>query len=167
MDIINKVASSSLVTIDLEQWLLPADQIIGFDIKNYLLHEFVLQEKPFREALKQHDWQPYSQMNVGLHCSNDAIVPRWAYMLVCTYLQPRAKKIVFGDLERVQHILLDEHIEGIDFEVYKGKKVVVKGCSNLPISTSAYIKITQCLLPFAQSMMYGEPCSTVPIFKKL
>lgn len=163
-EIINKVANSGLVTIDLEEFYLKGERHL-FDIKPLLFHELMLKEKDFRESLKQYDWNKYKNAFVAITCSNEAIIPTWAYMLIALELQGIAKKVVFGSLETLEAILFDEELKKIDFTSFSDKRIVIKGCGNLPISTHAYINLTSLLKPFAKSIMFGEPCSTVPLFK--
>lgn len=163
-EIINKVANSGLITIDLEEYYPKGDRFL-FDIKPLLFHELMLKEKDFREFLKQHDWNKYKNAFVAITCSNDAIVPTWAYMLVSLELEGIAKKVVFGNLETLETILFEEELKKINFESFSDKRVVIKGCGNLPIPTHAYLSITSSLKAYAKSIMFGEPCSTVPLFK--
>jgi hypothetical protein len=164
-EIINKVATSALVQLDLENFY-PKGEVAVFDLKPYLFMELILKEKDFREALQKADWSSYQNKIVAVTCSADAIIPIWAYMLVASYLEPVADRVIFGDEKAaVQQILL-ENINKLDAEEYTDKRIVVKGCGDLPIGESAYMAITSKLRPVAKSVMYGEPCSTVPIFKK-
>jgi hypothetical protein len=163
--IVNKVASSALATLDLENYY-PKQEIALFDLKEHLFMELILKEKDFREALLQHDWNQYEGKVVAVTCTADAIIPFWAYMLVASYLQPVAAEIVFGDENAARQQLLLKNISKLDVTEYNDKRVVVKGCGDLPISEAAYLEITKKLRPVAKSIMYGEPCSTVPIFKK-
>ena len=163
-EIINKVANSGIITIDLED-LYPKGERVLFDIKPLLFHELILKEKEFRDFIKQHDWNQYKDKLVAISCTVDAIVPTWAYMLVSIALEPFAKKIIFGNLETLESIAYHDTLQSIVYEDYKDKRVVIKGCSNLPVSTNAYIELVKGLRPFAKSIMYGEPCSTVPLYK--
>lgn len=163
-EIINKVANSGLITIDLEEFYPKGDRVL-FDIKPLLFHELILKEKDFREFIKQHDWSQYKDKLVAITCTADAIIPTWAFMLVSIALEPFAKKIVFGNLETLEAIIFNEALLAIVYEDYKDKRVVIKGCSNLPVSTNAYVELVRGLRPFAKSIMYGEPCSTVPLYK--
>ena len=162
--IINKVSQSALLTLNLEDFY-PQGEIVIFDVKNYLFMELILKEKEFREALKNLDWSVYQNKNVGITCSADAIIPLWAYMLATTYLQPFAKEVIFGNEETVFNIIFLKNLWEIDAKEYEGKRVVVKGCGDKKIPESAYVEISKMLRPVAKSIMYGEPCSTVPIFK--
>jgi hypothetical protein len=164
-EIINKVAESGLITLDLEQFY-PKDEIVVFDLKPLLFMEMILKEKDFRASLQQTNWQQYSEKVVAVTCSADAIIPVWAYMLVATYLQPIAKDIIMGDEETARKQLFLKNIDAINAEDYLDKRIVIKGCGDLPIGEYAYMEITKKLRPAAKSIMYGEPCSTVPVFKK-
>ena len=161
----NKVAESGLLTIDLAS-LLPSNEIILFDIKPYLFKELILKEKEFRASLLNIDWSIYQDKIVGIVCSADAIIPMWANMLIVSSLHPYAKVVYFGDENKVREQLLQESISKINTDQYIDQRVVVKGCGETPIGESAYIAITQKLRPIVKSIMYGEPCSTVPVYKK-
>jgi Protein of unknown function (DUF2480) len=163
--IINKVAESSLTEIDLEKYY-PRGETITFDLKEYLFMGLILKEKDFREALKNQDFSVYKDKLVAVTCTADAIIPVWAYMLVASYLQPIAKDLVFGDQKFLHQTLFLKNINNINAGEYADKRIVVKGCGELAIGEFAYLEITKLLRPFAKSIMYGEPCSTVPIFKK-
>lgn len=164
-EIVNRVAKSPLVTIDLED-LYPEGKRILFDLKDFLYEELILREKDFREQLKNHDWEQYKDAYVAMNCSTDAIIPSWAFMLAATYLQPFAKKIVKGDLEDLETSLYQEIISDLDVSPYKNKKIIVKGCSKKPVPDAAYIQLIERIQPHVQSLMYGEACSTVPLMKK-
>lgn len=161
----NKVAESGLITLDLEEFY-PKENIVVFDLKDYLFMNLVLKEKDFRAALQQHDWKQYENKNVALTCSADAIIPMWAYMLVASYLQPLAAVIVFGNREKLVADVMVRRIRELDRGAFEGKRVVIKGCGNVPVPEEAYIEITRQLTPVVKSLMYGEPCSTVPVYKK-
>ena len=161
----NKVAESGIITLDLEDYY-PKAPIAVFDLKEYLFMGLILKEKDFRESLKNLDLAPYTGKNVALTCTADAIIPMWAYMLVASYLQPVANEVVFGNEEILQKTLFTKNLYKIKPEDYTDKRVVIKGCGELPISESAYVEITNLLRPVVKSIMYGEPCSTVPIYKK-
>ncbi len=163
--IINKVALSGIITIDLED-LYPQGERVLLDIKDLLFQGLILREKDFREFVKKEDWTKYKDKFVALICSADAIVPTWAYMLLATQLQPFAKKVVFGNLEILETILYNEALGALNINDYKDARIVIKGCGNLPVPTAAYVEITRLLLPVAKSIMYGEACSTVPLYKQ-
>lgn len=163
--IINKVAESGLISLDLTQFI-PTTEIVLFDIKQYLFMELILKEKDFRAALSTADLSIYQDKIVGIYCSTDAIIPMWANMLIASALQPFAKAIYFGDENKVREQILLESITQIDATNYIDQRVVVKGCGEMPIGESAYIAITNKLRPVVKSIMYGEPCSTVPVYKK-
>lgn len=164
--IVNKVAESGIITLDLAQYLPAADSLMLFDLKPFLFREMILREKDYRAALPEHDWAQYTGKNVAIHCTADAIVPVWAYMLAATYLQPVANYVYFGTVDELQKDITLTNIKAIEKEEYTDKRVVIKGCGDTPIPDAAYIAITQHLRPVAKSIMYGEPCSTVPIYKK-
>ncbi len=161
----NKVAESGIITLNLEDYY-PQGETIVFDLKEYLFMGLIVKEKDFREALKNLDLSPFTNKNVALTCSADAIIPMWAYMLAASYLQPVAKAIIFGNEDFLQKTLFLKNLSKINPADYTDKRVVIKGCGDLPVSESAYVEITNILRPVAKSIMYGEPCSTVPIFKK-
>lgn len=163
--IINKVAESGLISLDLTHFI-PSTDIVLFDIKQYLFMELILKEKDFRAALTTADLSIYQDKIVGIYCSTDAIIPMWANMLIASALQPYAKAIYFGDENKVREQILLEGIALIDSSIYVDQRVVVKGCGETPIGESAYIAITNKLRPVVKSIMYGEPCSTVPVYKK-
>ena len=162
---VNKVAESGLITIDLEKYI-PKGENIVFDLKEYLFMEMILKEKDFRASLKETDWEIFSNKNVAIICSVDAIIPVWAYMLVVSYLQPVAKEIIMGDEQELAKKLFVRNIEAIDINEFADKRIVIKGCGETPIADFAYMEITKRLLPVVKSIMYGEPCSTVPVYKK-
>jgi hypothetical protein len=164
-EIINKIAQSALVTLDLESYY-PKEKISVFDLKPYLFMEMILKEKDFRAALQIVDWSQYENSVVAVTCSADAVIPMWAYMLVASYLQPVAKDIISGTEEEVTRQLFLQAIRDIDSQEFYDKKVVVKGCGELAVGEYAFLEITKKLRAVAKSVMYGEPCSTVPIFKK-
>ncbi len=162
---VNKVAESGLISFDLEEYY-PKGPIKVFDLKAYLFMELILKEKDFRAALQTTDWSPFQDAYVAITCSADAIIPMWAYMLVASYLQPFAKEVVFGDEQKLVSTILLKNLAAVNGEAYTDKRVVVKGCGELSVPESAYVEITNILRPYAKSIMYGEPCSTVPIYKK-
>jgi hypothetical protein len=163
--IVNKVAESGLVTLDLETYY-PKGEIVVFDLKDYLFMGLILKEKDFRAALQQLDWNVYQGKSVAVNCSADAVIPMWAYMLVSSYLQPVANEVVFGGIDDLRRQVLLRNIQQIDINEFADKRIVVKGCGDQPIGEFAYMEITNRLRPVAKSIMYGEPCSTVPIYKK-
>ena len=163
--IINRVEASGLVTINLEDFY-PKQPVKVFDLKDYLFRGLIIREKDFREALKNTNWNEFENTNVAVTCTTDAIIPVWAYMLVATYLQPVAKNIILGDEQKLIETILHRNIDSINAEEYLDKRVVVKGCGDVKIPDSTYLKITNLLLPYVKSIMYGEPCSTVPVFKR-
>jgi len=163
--IVNKIAQSGLITLDLEK-VFPSEEVVFFDLKNYLFMDLILKEKEYREALKNVDWKKFEGKNVAIGCTTDAIIPLWAYMLAVTYLQEFAVDIVFGDETQLMNTLLLKNIQKINAREFEGKRVVVKGCGDKKIPESAYVEITKILYPVAKSIMFGEPCSTVPIFKR-
>ena len=162
---VNKVAESGIVTLNLEDYY-PKEEVIVFDLKDYLFMGLILKEKDFREALKILDTEIYSNKIVALTCSADAVIPIWAYMLVASLLQPIAREIIHGTEPFAKEKVLLRNIEQIDTAMYNEARLVIKGCGELPIGESAYVAITQKLRPVAKSIMYGEPCSTVPVFKR-
>jgi len=163
--IVNKVAESGIITLDLEQFY-PKGEIGVFDMKDHLFMGLILKEKDFRTALQNLDWEQYKDKNVAVTCSADAIIPVWAYMLVATYLQPVAKEIIFGDENTLIQTIISKNLSTIDTSEYTDKRVVVKGCGEIKIPDAIYMEVTAKLRPVAKSIMYGEPCSTVPIYKK-
>lgn len=163
--IINKVAGSSLITFDLELYYKPGERIL-FDIKEHLFQELVLREKDFRDFIKGHDWEQYRNKFVAIHCSVDAIVPTWAYMLLAIALQPYASLVVFGSLDELEAAIIKESLSAVDWSAFKDAKVVIKGCSKVSVPVASYVEVTNKLKPYVSSIMFGEPCSTVPLFKK-
>ncbi|ANQ50828.1 DUF2480 family protein [Flammeovirga sp. MY04] len=164
-EIVNRVAQSALVSLDLEE-IKPQGERVLFDIKDQLFQGIVLREKDFRLFLKEHDWSTYEGKHVAITCSVDAIIPTWAYMLLTTRFEKYAETIVFGDLERLEESIFEKAIDALDINEFEDKPIVIKGCSKEAVPTSAYVKITEKLRPVAKTIMFGEPCSTVPIYKK-
>ena len=164
-EIINRVANSTLVTINLEDFY-PKGECVEYDIAKNLYQGLILREKEFRTFCKEHDWSEYTEKNVAIVCSADAIVPGWAYMLLATYLQPHANRVIFGNLSHLYNALFQDALTKIDLSEYEGAKVIIKGCGNLPVPDFAYVELTRLLLPHVSSLMYGEACSAVPLYKK-
>ncbi len=163
--IVNRVAKSGLLSLDLEDYYHAGERVI-YDLKDNLFMGLILKEKDFREFIKAHDWSKYSGKNVAITCTEDAIVPTWAYMLLAIQLEPYAHMVIFGSLADLETKLYEEALSKINFQEYEGIRVVVKGCSKVSVPTSAYVEVTRRLRPYAQSIMFGEPCSTVPLYKK-
>jgi hypothetical protein len=162
---VNKVAESGIVTLDLADFY-PKHEIAVFDLKQFLFMGLILKEKHYRESLKNFDWQPFADKIVAVTCSADAIIPMWAYMLAASYLEPVATGVYFGNQNQVAALVLEERIRMLDINGFQDQRVVVKGCGDLPIGENAYLAVTQLLRPVVKSIMYGEPCSTVPIYKR-
>ncbi len=163
--LVNRVAKSGLITIDLERYY-PKEETAVFDLKDYLFKGLVLREKDFREVVKNHDWSQYRNKVLLVHCSTDAIIPVWAYMLVATAAAPFAIEVFQGTQEEYLKLAFSKKLETINVEEFADKRIVIKGCSNKPVPPSAYAELSRKLQPVVRSIMYGEPCSTVPIFKK-
>jgi hypothetical protein len=163
--IVNKVAQSGLVSLDPASFYPEGERVI-YDIKDNLFHGLMLREKDFREFVKEHDWAQYSGKNVGITCTADAIVPTWAYMLLANKLAPYAKDVVFGDAATLETVLFEKALSGLDVEQYRDQRIVIKGCGDVEVPASAYVELTRRLTPVVKSLMFGEPCSTVPIYKK-
>ncbi len=163
--LINRVANSSLVTIDLEE-MYPIGEIVPFDLKGYLFMELILKEKDFREALLALDWEQYRGKNLAVFCSADAIIPLWAYMLVATHAAPYVNDIALCEPAEFAGQAFLKKLATFDLQPFEGKRIVVKGCSDKPVPASAYLEITRKLQPIALSIMFGEPCSTVPVYKR-
>lgn len=164
-EIVNRVANSKLKTIDLEE-IYPAGKRILFDVKDWLFEELILKEKDFRDSVKQHDWSQYKDTFVAIHCSVDAIIPSWAFMLVTTELIPFAKKVVIGDLEILETLIFQDCITKIDITDFRDKPVIIKGCADKYIPDSAFGILISKIQPVAKSILFGEACSTVPLFKQ-
>ncbi|OYU64727.1 MAG: hypothetical protein CFE22_17260 [Cytophagaceae bacterium BCCC1] len=163
-EIVNKVANSGLISFDLEDYFHQGDRVV-YDIRDNLFMGLILKEKDFREFLKTKDWTEYSGKNVAIICSEDAIVPTWAYMLLAIQLEPYSNMVVFGNLEDLEKKLYEQALNALDLEQFAGQRIVVKGCSNSKIPTYVYVELTRRLKPIVKSLMFGEPCSTVPLFK--
>ena len=163
--IVNRVSQSSLDTFDLEEYYHTGERIL-FDLKDCLYEGLILKEKDFRAFISSHDWNQYSGKNVAITCSVDAIIPKWAYMLTATKLTPVAHMVVFGTLTELENSLFNEALRSIELNKFKDQKVVIKGCGKYPVPEYAYVEITRLLMPVVSSLMYGEPCSTVPLFKR-
>jgi hypothetical protein len=163
--IINRVDASGLITFNLEDYYHPGDRMI-YDIKDNLFQETILKEKDFRSFVKEHNWAAYTDKNVAITCSVEAIVPTWAYMLIASKLSPYVHMAVFGDLNTLEEALFNKALSNVEPESFAGAKVVIKGCSKYEVPVYAYVEIIRLLRPHAASIMYGEPCSTVPIYKK-
>ncbi len=164
-EIVNRVANSKLKTIDMEDFYPKGERII-IDIKNWLFQEQILKETDFREHLKNHDWSQYKDQYVALTCSTDAIIPSWAFMLITTYVLPFAKKIIVGNLAALETSIFQDIIAHFNVEDFMGKRVIIKGCSNKPIPETTYVQLIEKLQPVVKSIMFGEACSTVPLYKK-
>ena len=164
-EIINRVANSKLVVVDLEDYY-PKGQRTVFDIKDWLFQELVLREKDFRDYVNQHDWAQYQGHYVALTCSADAIIPAWAFMLLTMHLEPFAKRIVVGDLEQLETSIYQEIIQNLETDAYVDQMLIIKGCAHKPVPANAYILLSQKLKPIAKSIMYGEACSSVPLYKR-
>ena len=164
-EIINKVAQSGLTELNLEDYYPQGERVL-YDMKDRLFQELILKEKDFRDYIRAEDWSKYKDKYVAIFCSADAVVPTWAYMLLATTLTPFAKKFVFGTLDTLETVLFSEALSRINPESFRDQRIVIKGCSNLPVPVSAYVELTRILRPVAKSIMYGEPCSTVPLYKK-
>ena len=163
-EIVNRVASSVLITIDLADYA-PEQSIANFDLKDFLFEEIFLKEKEFRRKLKSFDFSIYTGKMVSLNCSSDAIVPMWAYMLVTSYLNQVGTEINFGTQEEVFQKIFTDNINSIDASEFKNKKVIIKGCGQIPLTESLYIAITKKLQNTVSSLMFGEACSAVPVLK--
>jgi hypothetical protein len=162
--IINRVSASNLITFDLEELYSPGERFL-FDIKDLLLQQLILKEKDFRDFIKTHDWSQYTNKHIAITCTAGAIVPTWAYMLLTVALQPFAATIIFGTLQDLEQQLYQQKLNSIDWEQYRNAKIVVNGCSKVEVPISAYVDVTNHLRPIASSIMFGEACSTIPLFK--
>lgn len=164
-NIINKVAESGLTSFDLADYYPQGDRVV-YDITDNLFHGLILKEKDFREFIKGHNWAEYQGKHVAITCTADAIVPTWAYMLLANKLAPYAQTVIFGSLETLETVLFENALLNLDLEKYRDQRIVLKGCGDIPVPVSAYVDLTAKLSKVAKSIMYGEPCSTVPIFKR-
>ncbi|BFP40986.1 DUF2480 family protein [Flavobacteriaceae bacterium GF1] len=164
-EIVNRVAQSKLITFDLEE-LYPTGQRLVLDIKDWLFEGLILREKEFRTKALEHDWTQYQDHYVALTCSSDAIIPGWAYMFLASRLGPFAKKVVVGDLETLETAIYQDILRDLDVSTFKDKPVIIKGCSHKPVPQNAYIFAVEKIQEVAKSVMYGEACSSVPIFKR-
>lgn len=164
-NIVNKVASSGLVSLNLEEYFHHGERLV-YDIKDNLFHGLILKEKDFRTFIKEHNWEQYQGKNIAITCSAEAIVPTWAYMLLANRIKPFANEVVFGSLETLETVLYAKALAKININDFDGERVVIKGCAAIEVPVAAYVEITALLTPVAKSIMYGEPCSTVPIFKR-
>ncbi len=163
-EIINRVANSSLITIDLEDFYPEGNRVV-LDMKQWLFKELILKEADFRLSLKNHDWSNYKNAHVAITCSSDAIIPSWAYLLLSTYLNTVCKTVVIGNLKELETRIFYTVIENLDISIYKNKPVIIKGCTHKPIPETAYILLLEKLQPVAKSIMFGEACSSVPLYK--
>lgn len=165
-EIINRVANSLLVTLDLEEYYQPGERVV-VDIKDQLFQELILKEKDFRNFIRTQDWSQYKNKFVAITCSADAIIPTWAYMLLTSALQPFAGTIVFGTIEDLETKIFSDQLRQLEWTKFKDAKVVIKGCSKVNVPAAVYVEATRLLMPWASSIMFGEPCSTVPVYKKM
>jgi len=163
-EIVNRVALSKLMVVDLEDYY-PEGERVQFDIKDWLHEGFVLREKEFRLKVKEYDWSQHENQFVALHCSSDAIVPVWAYMLITISLEPFTRKVALGDLESLETSIYQDIINALDVSPYQDKPLIIKGCAHKPVPPNAYLLLTKKLKPVAKSIMYGEACSSVPLYK--
>ncbi len=163
--IINRVSASNLITFDLEELYSSGERAL-FDIKDLLFQGLILKEKDFRDFIKRNDWSQFTNKHVAITCTADAIVPTWSFMLVAAALQPFAQNIVSGSLDDLEKHLFLQKLNQIDWKKFLNEKVVVKGCSKVPVPISAYVETVSRLRPFASSIMFGEACSTVPLYKQ-
>lgn len=161
----NKVAESPLITFNLEE-LYQVGERKTFDLKDFLFEGLILREKDYRQQLKDFDWSEYQGAFVNMECNADAIVPQWAFMLASAYLQPVAKRVVMGTPKTLETVLFQEALSDLDLSQFQDERVIVKGCSKYPVPTSAFVEFVSKLTPIAKSVMYGEACSTVPLFKR-
>ncbi|HQG39116.1 MAG TPA: DUF2480 family protein [Chitinophagales bacterium] len=163
--LINKVAQSGIITLDLEVFF-PTEEILPLDIKDFLFRGLLLKELEFRANLKNVDWTAFQDKSVAVFCSSDAILPQWAYMLIVVYLQQVTKEIYFGTIAEVEQKLLLQNIQNMNVAQYQEERLIIKGCGTKALGGEAYLEITKKLKPVVKSLMFGEPCSTVPVYKK-
>ncbi len=164
--LVNRVASSGLITLKPEEWA-PASRPLSFDMKDYLFMEMILKEQDFRDSMKSHDWTSYSDQVLCVYCSTDAIIPSWGFMLVATMASPFAKEVFFGTPDQWVSRQLLQYIEQLDLTPYADQRIIIKGCSDhVAIGPEIYVALTGRLVPVVKSLMFGEPCSTVPVFKR-
>lgn len=164
-EIINRVANSTLITFDLEEYYVPGDRFL-FDIKDQLHEGLIVREKDFREFIKTHNWSSFQDKLVAITCTTDAIIPTWAFILVAIALRPYARRIEFGSLNTLEERLFQEALTQVNWQQFRNQKVVIKGCSKVRVPESAYIFAVSKLQPVVSSLMFGEACSTVPLYKK-
>ncbi|AKP51271.1 DUF2480 family protein [Cyclobacterium amurskyense] len=164
-EIINRVANSPIVTLDLESYYIVGERVV-FDLEPFLFQGLVVKEKEYRESFKNFDWSIYSGKLVAITCSTDAIIPKWAYMLAIVKLQPVAKEVIIGSIEDLELHLFNTGLNTLDLETLRDRPVVIKGCGKLSIPDYAYGEIVKKVMPIAKSVMFGEPCSTVPVYKR-
>jgi hypothetical protein len=164
--IVNKVAESGIITLDLAPFIPNSEEVALFDLKPFLFREMILREKDYRAALLTYDWEQYRGKHVAVMCSADAVIPVWAYMLAASYMEPLAASVLYGTVDELAKLLAIQRIKAIDISEYMDKRVVIKGCGDTVIPEAAYVAVTERLRPVVKSLMYGEPCSTVPIYKK-
>lgn len=163
--LVNRVAQSGLITLNLEDYY-PQGELMEIDLKDYLFRGLILKEKDFREAMNATDWSRYAGAYVSVYCSTDAIIPVWAYQLLALQLQPHARRVFFGNREQMLVLHYYEALGALDLEPYRDARIVIKGCGEKPVPAAAYMELAARLRPLAKSIMYGEPCSTVPLFKR-
>lgn len=164
-EIPNRVSQSSLEVFDLQDYF-PTEEILFLDIKQWLFEEIILREKPFRESVKNHHWEQYKGKYVAMGCSSEAIIPAWAYLLVASHLLPWAKKTIQGSIKDLLISIYQERLNNLDYAFLQNKPVIIKGCSQKPVPEEVYVLAMSHIQPLARSVMYGEACSAVPIFKQ-
>lgn len=164
-EIVNRVALSPLVTFDLADYHDEGERV-GLDIHDQLFHGMILREKDYRTFLAETDWNSYAGKHVHIFCSSDAVIPGWAWMLLCIHLEPFAASVVYGNREDLEKVVWRKVLDRIDYQELDGKKIVVKGCGDIEIPQDAFVELIRRLRPLATKLMYGEPCSTVPLYKK-